>query len=64
MAEPKEKELDMQAFFESRQDIAAELGDLRSQRRITDIRRKMQEQKLEEEQTKTKTKTKTKEGDK
>lgn len=48
MAQIEEKPFDVQHFFETRQAIAGELGDIHSQRRITDIRQKIAEQRMEE----------------
>lgn len=48
MAQIEEKPFDVQHFFETRQMIAGELGDIHSQRRITDIRQKIAEQRMEE----------------
>lgn len=48
MAQIEEKPFDVQHFFETRQLIAGELGDIHSQRRITDIRQKIAEQRMEE----------------
>lgn len=48
MAQIEEKAFDVQHFFETRQMIAGELGDVHSQRRITDIRQKIAEQRMEE----------------
>lgn len=48
MAQIEEKPLDIQHFFETRQQIAGEFGDIHSQRRITDIRQTIAEQKAEE----------------
>lgn len=47
MAQIEEKPFDVQHFFETRQMIAGELGDIHSQRRITDIRQKIAEQRME-----------------
>lgn len=48
MAQIEEKAFDIKGFFESRQLIAGDLGDIHSQRRLTEIRQAIAEQKAEE----------------
>lgn len=69
MVQTEEKAFDVQHFFETRQQIAGELGDIHSQRRVTDIRQRIAEQRKEEArkieaEAKPKAKTTKKEGEK
>lgn len=63
MVQTKEKPFDIQHFFETRQQIAGELGDIHSQRRITDMRQHIQEKRIEEARKAEAKTTKKKEGE-